>query len=238
VLTGEGGTYSLVFDHLAGPSTGLQRVDASVRLQGLGNRSVAGRRSLFGSLYSYRATRVRGHRGLLLRARFSPVRSLVWREQGQLFELSTNTPRTIGVGALRSIAAGLQALRGAYAARLRQPGGGSVSVQALVADRVLSPTVAWTAPCTRGGGEAAPGRSANVALGWISSSAPLTQALPGPIAAGPPWSLAVSANVAATGPQMTVSVSWAAAAANAPESCSIGPLSLSLARVTTLAQPH
>src|SRR5262249_16388999 len=103
VLTGAGGTYSLAFNHLAG--TGIhQKVDASILLQGLGRRSLPGRREHFGSLYTYKKTRVRGHAGLILRARFSPVRSVAWREQGQLFELSTNTPRTISVSALRTVA--------------------------------------------------------------------------------------------------------------------------------------
>jgi hypothetical protein len=233
VLLGSGGAYSLTFSHFV-PAGRQQRVDASVLLQDVGpGRTVAGRREFFGGLYRYRNTRVRGHRGLLLRARYSPVRSLVWREQGRLYELSTNTPGKISTGALRAIAAGLQHLRGAYTGQAVGAGGGA-QAQALLGDRAVNLSVSWTAPCTGAGGQAAPVRGATAKVGWLAlgaggafGRAPVAVAPQGP---GAPWSLSVSGSVAVAGGQGTFQASSPAAA----ESCGIGPLALQLARLPRL----
>src|SRR5262249_14429624 len=83
VLTGPKGVFSLAYNHTVGAGTFHRRVDASILLQDLGNRSLGGRRVYLGiGLYKSRKTRVRGKKALLFTARYSPVHSLVWREDG------------------------------------------------------------------------------------------------------------------------------------------------------------
>ncbi len=63
--------------------------------------------------YTRSRTRVRGHRGYLLR-RAAPGYALAWSERGVAYEIGTGTPRSVSLRQLRAMAKDLDRLGAAY----------------------------------------------------------------------------------------------------------------------------
>lgn len=227
VLTGGKGRYRLVYKHFVGA-----RVDALISVDYLGPGTPASRRKRLGGLVTASSTRVRGHPGLLVRARFGSERLLIWREDGRTYEVGTGTPATISVAALRAFAAGLRHLLGSYTAQTISADGGVQEAEALLVDGAVRLSFSWTAPCTLPGSEAVD-RGASATTGWVAlthgafGQAPF--AVPG-VAGSAAWNGSVGGDLAAAGGQIT----FQAASAAGAESCAIGPLTLQLARLPRL----
>jgi hypothetical protein len=133
----------------------------------LGAGTPASRRESLGGLVTATPTRVRGHPALLLRARFSTDRVLIWREDGRTYEVGTGTPATISVAALRAFAAGLRHLLGSFTAQTISSDGGLQEAEALLVDGAIRLSFSWTAPCTLPGAEAVD-RGAGTTTGWVA----------------------------------------------------------------------
>lgn len=98
--------------------------------------------------FRIRSTRVRGHKGKLFndRRRKPTYFSLVWKENGAVYELGTGTTKTISLKDLRSFANGLQPLEREYVATVCLAGfcHGAIAVTTTKTASIL---VEWEATC-------------------------------------------------------------------------------------------
>ena len=178
--------------------------------------------------FSFRRTRtrVRNRRGYLLTRRFGPAaRLLAWVEDGRVYALSSGTPKRVSLNALRSTAAALEKLTGAYAGA---PDPATETAASVVAtSRTVTADVTWQAQCTRPGSTEPSVRvgSAAVALRrrtGVTFAFDIAQSL----REREPW----TGNVAGTVGADAITLDLRATGTFGDESCDTGPLSFSLAR--------
>src|SRR5262249_32632854 len=133
----QGNVYELVYEHLAGKEP-HPYVDEKLALYDYGPITAAKRRAALGAGFQATPARSRGHRGYVLRGRYTHDRILLWNEDAHLYELGTGTPAKISMGDLRATAAGLQHLLGSFYAQVTGQGGiEGDGVEAVVADHAV-----------------------------------------------------------------------------------------------------
>lgn len=100
---------------------------------------------------SQRRTRVRGHRGYLLKRPLGiKSRDLAWVEGGVVYSLGSGTPRKVSVRALRSTAAGLDRLERDYFGGSADPDSSS-GASAVTTRRTVTTRVEFEAQCVAPG---------------------------------------------------------------------------------------
>jgi hypothetical protein len=238
LLYGEhGNVYELVYKHIAGIGTRHEHVDEALILHDYGAVSLARTRRSLGPTFTTSSTRVRGHQGYAVGSHFTTVRALMWIEDGHVYELATGTPKTIGMGDLRSTANSLQHLLGSFYAQLTGPadaeGGG---LEVLVSERAVDLNAEWNATCTAPGAESPTARGGAVTIGWLPLSggafAPHPFAVASPDGQGPQWSGSMSGSASGAGGTITAQ----AAATLGAESCATGAMTVTLTRLPKLVK--
>ena len=121
---------------------------AVIALSGGTYRSVsAARKQLRRLKYRARSTRVRSRRGYLLTR--TTTRLLLWAEEGRVYTLATNTPRTVSVAGLQEMATNLDRLGGAFVGESEDSRN---TVDVVTTQRTATVDVDFQAPCTASDG--------------------------------------------------------------------------------------
>lgn len=228
LLSGANGTYSLSYKHIADLDTPREHVDENLLLEDLGTLSVAKRRATLGPAVVVSPTRVRGHRGVALRTRFTGGRSLLWNEDGRLYELGTATPSKVSMAELQKVASDMQHLLGSFSAELTAADGSTKSVEAVVAEHAVDLYFEWDAACSQPGVEFTPARGAAAAIGWLRLSGGAFPSTPFSATSSErsarTWQGTVGGTASAAGGTITFQASSTVGA----ESCSTPPTALLL----------
>lgn len=215
------GGYLMIFKNLA---TDRAHV-ATLVVKREGVRSLAAVRKSVRSIANVRATRVRGHAGLVLAYRFQALVALEWNEDGRLYELATGTPRTISLKQLRATASRLEHLLGAFDGSYMTPDRANQEVETLLTDRTITIHLGWSAPCADPSlAYPLTNEGAELTLWTVPTTGGAFSLSPFTVASVNPsnWTLSLGGSAAASGGQL----SFQAFADRGSEHCAIGPLSL------------
>jgi hypothetical protein len=137
------GSYSIRIVHY-----GVGGPDAVIALAGGEYKTLKAALHDFGT-FSYRrhSTRVRGHRGYVLRRKRGVAeRWLLWAEGGVIFSIGTGTPRKVSLEQLRATAAGLEQLGRVYIGSGPDPSR-SDEGYLVTTQHTVSGEVTWEAQC-------------------------------------------------------------------------------------------
>ena len=175
-------------------------------------------------------TRVRGKRGFIITNGSGPdQRVLAWSEGGRVYSLSTGTPRKVSVRQLRSTAASLDRLVGAYAGSTADPES-EASAELVLTRRTVSGRISWQGQCTSPG---VTGSSPRVGGAEVTLLRRPANAFTVDIARNRrdgeefPWTGTIQGTVARSGVGLTVR----ATGSSSEETCNTGAQAYSLTRV-------
>ncbi len=176
---------------------------ARLYLDGGGYRSLSEVRREFGARPGTRIspTSVRGHAGVLVRDRRGAT--LAWRERGVTYALITPTVRRVSVRDMRTTAARLDRLEGAWAGSRtdRDAEGYDRDVGGLLVttSTTVSGTVEWGAPCADASGQVLAQRGGSATVSFLRRAGAGFR-IGVPVAGGDPtWQGSIDGIVSATG---------------------------------------